>query len=243
MIRQRKSFSPIRPRRAAWAARCALAAALALGASVPGRAAPAAELPVLTVQAAATAQASSYDGQVEALRQSVVAAQVPGRVLELNVHAGDTVRAGQVLLRIDARAAEQSAAAALDELEVVVELVRTVHRHVEVGLLLERRHPEAEARGQLEAGARGGDALDVQPALHLLGEGVDEVVGRYYIAKHPGEYKILEENFGKEDFAVGLRMSDKAFKAELDKTLEAMKKDGTASQISKKWFGEDIITK
>ena len=72
---------------------------------------------------------------------------------------------------------------------------------------------------------------------------VDEVVGRYYIAKHPGEYKILEENFGKEDFAVGLRMSDKAFKAELDKTLEAMKKDGTASQISKKWFGEDIITK
>jgi multidrug efflux pump subunit AcrA (membrane-fusion protein) len=111
MIRQRKSFSPIRPRRAAWAARCALAAALALGASVPGRAAPAAELPVLTVQAAATAQASSYDGQVEALRQSVVAAQVPGRVLELNVHAGDTVRAGQVLLRIDAQAAEQSAAA------------------------------------------------------------------------------------------------------------------------------------
>lgn len=111
MIRQRKFFSSLRPRRAAWAALGVLAAALTLGASMPGRAAPAAELPVLTVQAAAATQASRYDGQVEALRQAVVAAQVPGRVLELNVRAGDTVRAGQVLLRIDAQAAEQSAAA------------------------------------------------------------------------------------------------------------------------------------
>jgi RND family efflux transporter MFP subunit len=41
----------------------------------------------------------------------VVAAQVPGAVVQLNVKAGDRVAAGQVLLRLDARAADQSAAA------------------------------------------------------------------------------------------------------------------------------------
>jgi len=72
---------------------------------------------------------------------------------------------------------------------------------------------------------------------------VDEVVGRYYISKHPGEYKVLEENFGMEEFGVGLRLTDKAFHAELDRVLDEMKADGTASDISMKWFGEDIIKK
>jgi len=72
---------------------------------------------------------------------------------------------------------------------------------------------------------------------------VDEVVGRYYIAKHPGEYRILEDNFGMEDFAVGLRKTDKAFLAELNRVLDAMKADGTAGKISQRWFGEDIIKK
>ena len=55
--------------------------------------------------------AAVYEGVVEAVRQTVVAAQVPGAVIALQVRAGDTVRAGQVLLRLDARAAEQTAVA------------------------------------------------------------------------------------------------------------------------------------
>ncbi|HBQ25967.1 MAG TPA: amino acid ABC transporter substrate-binding protein, partial [Syntrophomonas sp.] len=54
---------------------------------------------------------------------------------------------------------------------------------------------------------------------------------------------FLEEDFGAEDFAVGLRLTDKAFLAEMNKALDAMKADGTASQISDKWFKEDIINK
>ena len=72
---------------------------------------------------------------------------------------------------------------------------------------------------------------------------VDIIVGKYYVSKHPGEYKFLEEDFGAEDFAVGLRLTDKAFLAEMNKALDAMKADGTASQISDKWFKEDIINK
>jgi RND family efflux transporter MFP subunit len=48
---------------------------------------------------------------VEAVRQTVVSAQVQGAIVQLAVKAGDYVHAGQLLVRIDARAAEQSAAA------------------------------------------------------------------------------------------------------------------------------------
>ncbi len=70
---------------------------------------------------------------------------------------------------------------------------------------------------------------------------VDEVVGRYYLAKHPEDYTVIKDNFGAEDFGVGLRKADTTFLAELQKTLDAMKADGTSAKISEKWFGENII--
>ena len=51
------------------------------------------------------------DGVVEAVRQSVVAAQVAGAIVALQVKAGDRVQQGQLLLRIDDRAASQNALA------------------------------------------------------------------------------------------------------------------------------------
>ena len=41
--------------------------------------------------------------RVEAVREATIAAQVSGRVLELKVDAGDTVKRGQLLLTLDAR--------------------------------------------------------------------------------------------------------------------------------------------
>lgn len=60
-----------------------------------------------------------FDGTVEAVRQTVVAAQVAGAVVDLGVKAGDTVRAGQPLMRLDARAAEQAAAASTAEVAAI----------------------------------------------------------------------------------------------------------------------------
>jgi RND family efflux transporter MFP subunit len=68
-------------------------------------------IPSAVVSAKAGPESTPYEGAVEALRQTVVAAQVPGAVVALHVRAGDTVGAGQVLMRIDARAAELAAAA------------------------------------------------------------------------------------------------------------------------------------
>ena len=70
---------------------------------------------------------------------------------------------------------------------------------------------------------------------------VDEVVGRYYTAKKPGEYRVLDENFGTEDYGVGTRKDDTELMGKLQKALDDMKKDGSAAAISTKWFGKDII--
>ena len=70
---------------------------------------------------------------------------------------------------------------------------------------------------------------------------VDEVVGRYYIAKRADDYTILEDNFGVEEFGVGLRQSDQSFIDAVQQALDGMKADGTSLIISQKWFGDNVI--
>jgi polar amino acid transport system substrate-binding protein len=69
---------------------------------------------------------------------------------------------------------------------------------------------------------------------------VDEVLARYYM-KQKGEenYKVLEENFGDEEYAVGLRKDDTETLEKLNAALDEMKKDGTYDEIHAKWFSEN----
>ena len=53
---------------------------------------------------------------VEAVRQATVAAQVAGRVVEVRVDAGQSVKQGELLMRIDAREAAENSAAAQAQL-------------------------------------------------------------------------------------------------------------------------------
>lgn len=69
---------------------------------------------------------------------------------------------------------------------------------------------------------------------------LDEVVARYYITKNPG-YDVLVENFGSEEYGVGMRKEDKDLQDKLGKAFEDMKKDGTSAKISQKWFGKDVV--
>ncbi|WP_150429635.1 amino acid ABC transporter substrate-binding protein [Dechloromonas sp. CZR5] len=70
---------------------------------------------------------------------------------------------------------------------------------------------------------------------------VDEVVGRYYTAKKPGEYAILDEHFGTEEYGVGVRKGDAELLGKIQKAMDEMKKDGAAARISNQWFGKDIV--
>ena len=70
---------------------------------------------------------------------------------------------------------------------------------------------------------------------------VDEVVGRYYVAKKPDQYAVLDDNFGTEEYGVGVRKDDAELLGKLDKALGEMKADGAAVKIAEQWFGKNII--
>lgn len=82
---------------------------LALLAVLPANAASG-PVPTLRVESAPLLRTQPAEATIEAVRQSLLAAQVPGRVVELSADAGDRVSRGQVLMRIDA--AEAAAAVA-----------------------------------------------------------------------------------------------------------------------------------
>jgi RND family efflux transporter MFP subunit len=83
------------------------------GAAEPTPSTPALSSPLVTATVGTTGpqNATGFDGVVEAVRQTVLAAQVAGALVALDVKVGDAVRDGQVLARIDARAANQNSAA------------------------------------------------------------------------------------------------------------------------------------
>jgi RND family efflux transporter MFP subunit len=78
-----------------------LCAWAALAAASP--AALAAEVALIEASAGARGTSLSIEGHVEPLRQATVAAQIGGNVVALLVKAGDRVRAGQPIARIDER--------------------------------------------------------------------------------------------------------------------------------------------
>lgn len=76
-------------------------------------------------------QVFAAEAVVESVRQATVAAQADGRVTQLLVKAGDRVQAGQVLARVDARAAEQGVAASLSQVAEAEANLANARRHFE----------------------------------------------------------------------------------------------------------------
>jgi RND family efflux transporter MFP subunit len=66
-------------------------------------------LPVLTVQRHVVDLSFPAEAVVEAIQQAVVGSQVAGRVLEVKADAGQVVKKGDLLMRLDAREAEEAA--------------------------------------------------------------------------------------------------------------------------------------
>ena len=75
-------------------------------------------LPHVVVQPHAVGIGFSVDAVVEALHQATVAAQVSGRIVEMKVDAGQVVKKGDLLMRIDAREAAEAAQAAHSQFAV-----------------------------------------------------------------------------------------------------------------------------
>lgn len=69
---------------------------------------------------------------------------------------------------------------------------------------------------------------------------VDEVLARYYV-KQRGEskYKFLKDDFGSEEYGIGVRLEDTELLKQLNKVMDDMKKDGTYDRIYSKWFSNN----
>lgn len=77
-----------------------LPASLAFATALAGAAV---DVPLVEARAGATGPSLSIEGRIEPQRQATVSAQLAGNVLALLVKAGDRVKAGQPLARIDER--------------------------------------------------------------------------------------------------------------------------------------------
>lgn len=56
-------------------------------------------------------------------------------------------------------------------------------------------------------------------------------------------YRVLEETLEAEKYGIGFRNEDIALGLEVQKILDEMISDGTAAEISAKWFGDDVLLK
>lgn len=72
---------------------------------------------------------------------------------------------------------------------------------------------------------------------------IDEIVARYYMSKEEGTFKLLDESLAPEQYGIGVKKGNEALLDELQKALDEMNADGTAAEISTKWFGEDKVLK
>ena len=70
----------------------------------------------------------------------------------------------------------------------------------------------------------------------------DEVLLRYYISqKGADNYRVLDEDFGDEEYGIGARKEDSALIKAVDAAIDELKENGKAAEISNKYFAEDII--
>ncbi len=164
----------------------------------------ASDIPHLTVQATNEFPARSHDGAVQAIRQVVVAAQVAGVVEQLNVRAGDRVRAGQVLLRVDGRAAEQAATATTAQVQAArasLEVAtQELHRKRQ---LREKNYIAQAALEQSEAAYRSAQA---QVRALTAQAGAARTQTGFHVVKAPFDGVVADLSVEQGDMAMPGRM-------------------------------------
>ena len=67
---------------------------------------------------------------------------------------------------------------------------------------------------------------------------VDETLARYYMKQQTNDvnYVVLDEDFGTEEYAVGMRKDDTELCESINKALAELKEDGTFDTIKGEWF-------
>ncbi|WP_129728329.1 MULTISPECIES: amino acid ABC transporter substrate-binding protein [Bacillaceae] len=72
---------------------------------------------------------------------------------------------------------------------------------------------------------------------------IDEIVIDYYMTKEKSTFKVLDESLAPEEYGIGVKKGNEELLKQLQTALDKLNEDGTAAEISKKWFGEDKVLK
>jgi polar amino acid transport system substrate-binding protein len=72
---------------------------------------------------------------------------------------------------------------------------------------------------------------------------IDQLVADYYMTKEKDTYKVLNESLAPEEYGIGVKKGNEDLLKEVQNALDEINKDGTATKISEKWFGEDRVLK
>ena len=71
---------------------------------------------------------------------------------------------------------------------------------------------------------------------------IDEVAARYEIRRHPATFKVINLTIGPATkFGVGFSKENAELRDKVQEVFNEMIKDGTAREISLKWFQADLI--
>ena len=70
----------------------------------------------------------------------------------------------------------------------------------------------------------------------------DEMLGRFYNVKHNYNFEVMTETIGKpSSYGIGFRKNDTELRDRIQAAFDSMVRDGTAKEISEKWFQADLI--
>lgn len=72
---------------------------------------------------------------------------------------------------------------------------------------------------------------------------IDEVVVDYYMAQEEDTFKVIGDELAPEEYGIGVKKGNEALLEKLQAALDQMNEDGTAEEISVKWFGENKVLK
>mgnify|MGYP000650353603 CR=1 FL=1 len=139
-------------------------AALSLQSAAQTANAPAKAKATVAVTSTADAGNTSLEAVVEAVRQTTLSAQVPGAIVAVLVRAGDRVQAGQTLVRIDARAAQQNVAGSAAQVEAAQAALDVFLGQPGLGAC------EKGCQSLAHRVLRAGDRHRIQPAAQRMGD-------------------------------------------------------------------------
>ena len=155
---------------------------------------------VAPVRSGSGAQLYSADGVVEAVRQTLISTQVSGAIVELPLNVGDTFKAGAVLVRMDARAANQEANASRAQVDAARAALVVVAKDYERQKQLFAKAYISAA--QLERAEAQFKSASAQANAQIAQAGAVQTLSGFYILNAPYAGVVAERPVTLGDMAM-----------------------------------------